>query len=55
MLWALWRFLPQNRTADFVKLVVFVSLLAGVGTVAFLGRLPRTRPIVSDEVVLTDL
>ena len=54
VLWALWRFLPQNRAADFVKLVVFVSLLAGVGTVAFLGRLPRTRPIVSDDVVLTD-
>jgi hypothetical protein len=53
-LWVLWRVLPRTRAADAVKLVVFVAILAFVGTLARLGRLPRTRPIVPGEIAVSD-
>jgi hypothetical protein len=54
VLWAMWRLMPQTRATAILKLVVFVGLLIGVGTIAFLGRLPRTRPIVDDSGIRTD-
>ena len=47
-LWALWKWLPQTRGGDVAKLVIFVSILAGVGSPAYFGRLPRTRLILAD-------
>ena len=54
VLWLLWRALPQTRPADAIKLVVFVGILAGVGHMARLGLLPRTRPIVPGELAVSD-
>jgi hypothetical protein len=48
VLWALWKWLPQTRVADAAKLVIFVAILASVGSLAYSGRLPRTRLIVAD-------
>jgi hypothetical protein len=53
-LWLLWKVLPQSRTYDAVKLAVFLAILAGVGSLARLGRLPRTRPIVPGEIAVSD-
>ena len=44
-----WRLLPQTRVGDSAKLAVFVGVLAVMGRLAYLGRLPRTRPIVPGE------
>ena len=54
VLWFLWRALPQNRSSDIFKLVVFLAILAFVGNLARLGRLPRTRPIVPGELAVSD-
>jgi len=54
ILWALWKMLPQTRTADTIKLVVFVGLLAYLGNLARRGLLPRTRPIVPGELAVSD-
>ena len=53
-LWVLWKLLPHSRSADVVKLVVFVSILAYVGQLARRGLLPRTRPILPGEVAVSD-
>ncbi len=53
-LWLLWKVLPQTRAFDTVKLAVFVAILAFVGNLARLGRLPRTRPIVPGELAVSD-
>jgi hypothetical protein len=53
VLWLLWKVLPQTRAFDAVKLAVFVAVLVGVGTLAWLGRLPRTRPIVAGEFAIS--
>jgi hypothetical protein len=52
--WLLWRVLPQTRSSDVIKLVVFLGILAFVGNLARLGRLPRTRPIVPGELAVSD-
>ena len=54
VLWILWRFLPYGRTFDVFKLLVFVSILAFVGNLARLGRLPRTRPILPGDLAVSD-
>jgi hypothetical protein len=54
VLWLLWKVLPQNPAFDTLKLVVFVAILAYVGNLARLGRLPRTRPIVPGELAVSD-
>jgi len=54
ILWLLWKVLPLTRTADAVKLLVFVGILAAVGWMARLGLLPRTRPIVPGEWAISD-
>jgi hypothetical protein len=53
-LWLLWKVLPHTRTADALKLVVFVGILAWVGNLARLGLLPRTRPILPGEIAVSD-
>jgi hypothetical protein len=54
VLGVLWQTLPATRPADLAKLVVFVGILAGVGWLARLGLLPRTRPIVPGELAVSD-
>jgi hypothetical protein len=53
-LWLLWKVLPQTRTADSIKLLVFLGILAFVGHLARKGKLPRTRPIVPGEIAVSD-
>jgi hypothetical protein len=50
----MWKLLPRSRTADVVELSMFVAILAFVGNLARLGRLPRTRPIVPGESAVSD-
>ncbi len=54
VLWFLWAVLPQARAADAVKLTVFVGILLFVGWLSYLGKLPRTRPIVPGELAVSD-
>jgi hypothetical protein len=54
VLWLMWRTFPRTRPADAVKLLVFVGVLAGIGWLARMGRLPRTRPIVPGELAVSD-
>ena len=54
VLWLMWRVLPQSRVFDLLKLAVFTGILAFVGHLARLGRLPRTRPIVPGELAVSD-
>jgi hypothetical protein len=49
VLWLMWKTLPQTRSADMLKLVVFVGILVYVGNLARRGFLPRTRPILPGE------
>jgi hypothetical protein len=53
-LWFLWKVLPRGVWADVTKLVVFMAVLAGMGWLAYRGRLPRTRPIVPGEWAVSD-
>ena len=54
ILWMLWKVLPETRTADALKLAVFVMILAYVANMARRGLLPRTRPIVPGELAVSD-
>ena len=54
VLWLLWKILPQTTLGDVTKLIVFVGILVGVGNLARLGVLPRTRPIVPGELAVSD-
>jgi hypothetical protein len=50
----MWKVIPRTRPGDAVKLVVFIAILAFLGNLARLGRLPRTRPIVPGEIAVSD-
>jgi hypothetical protein len=54
ILGVIWKIFPQTRTADIVKLIVFLAILAYVGNLARRGLLPRTRPIVPGELAVSD-
>jgi len=54
ILWFMWKVLPHTRTADALKLLVFVSILAWIGNLARRGLLARTRPIVPGEIAVSD-
>jgi hypothetical protein len=54
VLWILWQTLPRSRASDALKLAVFTGILAVMGRLAYLGRLPRTRPIVPGEWAALD-
>ena len=54
VLWLLWKVVPQTTAGDVIKLAVFLGILAWMGNLARLGVLPRTRPILPGEVVVSD-
>ena len=54
VLWFLWQVLPAGRPSDAIKLAVFLGILAYAGNLARLGLLPRTRPILPGEVIVSD-
>ena len=54
VLWLMWTVLPRGRSADAIKLAVFVGILVYVGSLARRGLLPRTRPIVPGELAVSD-
>jgi hypothetical protein len=54
VLWVLWKVLPRTTSADALKLAVFIGLLVWVGNLARRGLLPRTRPILPGEVIVSD-
>jgi hypothetical protein len=54
VLWVLWKMLPHTRSADAIKLAIFVAILAWVGNLARRGLLPRTRPILPGEIAVSD-
>ena len=54
ILLVLWKTLPLNSTGSLIKLVVFVGVLAIFGIAAARGILPRTRPIVPGELMVSD-
>lgn len=54
LLMILWKALPRTHTADVVKLIVFLCVIAGFGGAGALGILPRTRPILPGEVIVAD-
>jgi len=53
-LWLMWYVLPNTRIGNSLKLMIFLGILAFVGNLARLGRLPRTRPIVPGELAVSD-
>ena len=54
LLMAVWKTLPETRTASVVKLGIFMGGLAQMGLAAYRGALPRTRPIVPGESMVAD-
>lgn len=50
----LWKTLPRTHQADVIKLVSFAGILAGIGWLARLGKLPRTRAIRPGEWTISD-
>ncbi len=50
----LWKTLPLTATGSLIKLVAFVAVLAIFGIAAARGKLPRTRPIVPGELMVSD-
>jgi len=54
ILWFLWKALPRTLWADIVKLGIFIGVLAFMASLAYRGRLPRTRPIVPGELAVSD-
>ena len=50
----LWKTLPETRAGSLVKLAVFVGVLALMGSLAGRGILPRTRPILPGELIVSD-
>ncbi|RPI50351.1 MAG: hypothetical protein EHM55_21585 [Acidobacteria bacterium] len=53
-LWLMWYVLPDTRAGNSLKLAIFLGILAFVGNLARMGRLPRTRPIVPGELAVSD-
>jgi hypothetical protein len=54
VLLVLWKALPQTGVTSWVKLGVFVGVLALMGSFAYRGMLPRTRPILPGESMVAD-
>jgi predicted small integral membrane protein len=50
----LWKAGPETRIGNLVKLIVFLSVAAATGIAASRGILPRTRPIVPGELMISD-
>jgi len=54
LLMVFWKALPRSHAGDIVKLAVYVIALALVGSLARIGLLPRTRPILPGEIMVAD-
>lgn len=54
LLLALWQILPPTRSANVVKLIVFLGALLLMGLAAYRGTLPRSRPIVPGALMVAD-
>ena len=54
VLLVLWKTVPENSTGSLIKLAGFVATLAIFGIAAARGILPRTRPIVPGEMMISD-
>lgn len=54
VLWGMWKFVPNTRPGDALKLAVFIGILVLVGQMSRRGLLPRTRPIVPGELAVSD-
>jgi hypothetical protein len=54
ILLVLWKALPHTQSSDQAKLVVYVAMLLFMGSMAYHGKLGRTRPIVPGEVMISD-
>jgi hypothetical protein len=54
LLLVLWKTLPQTSTTSLVKLAAYVGALALMGSFAYRGLLPRTRPILPGESMVAD-
>ncbi len=54
VLLVLWKLLPQTQETSWVKLAVFVGVLAVMGWFSYQGVLPRTRPILPGESMVAD-
>jgi hypothetical protein len=50
----LWKALPATRSGSLAKLIVFMIVLGIVGFAASRGMLPRTRPILPGELMVSD-
>ena len=50
----LWKILPLTSTGSLIKLAAFVGVLVIFGIAAARGKLPRTRPIVPGEMMVSD-
>jgi len=50
----LWKGLPQTGSTSWIKLGAFAGALALMGLVASRGLLPRTRPILPGELMVSD-
>ena len=54
VLLVLWKTLPETRTGSLTKLAIFVAVLVIMGLAAWRGILPRTRPILPGELMVSD-
>jgi hypothetical protein len=54
ILLVLWKTLPNTRTASFLKLGVYAAALLVTGFAGYRGVFPRTRPILSGELIVAD-
>jgi hypothetical protein len=54
ILLVLWKTLPETRGGSLTKLAVFVAVLVVMGLAAWRGILPRTRPILPGELMISD-
>jgi hypothetical protein len=52
LLLILWKTLPLTRTGSLMKLAVYAGVLFLMGSAAYNGALPRTRPILPGEVMV---
>jgi hypothetical protein len=54
ILLVLWKSLPATSTGSLIKLIAYVGVLALMGLASSRGILPRTRPILPGELMVSD-
>jgi hypothetical protein len=50
----LWKAIPETRAGSLIKLAAYVGMMAFMGMLAGRGILPRTRPILPGELMISD-